>query len=271
MAVYINGILAEHYSKENPSPFAIPKQLIDGLNKAIAIETGIKEELIEIINKAKEVHTNFNKELLNSISISNEILIKAGAVMKEIQDKTPVSLKILANYGWYIPFNSIPSEIFGYAQALRQGYVDFVDDKLTEIFESDLKVIIRRLCKEFPDREKILLEAKEAHLKRRYFSSISLFLSTADGIVDGKLFKADALKRYFKRSGITGNIFNDFLTEKDAIKADFDRDKGKFGSSFSRHGVLHGRDVEYGTRINSLKALSLLDYIATFVIGIRNK
>jgi len=38
-------------------------------------------------------------------------------------------------------------------------------------------------------------------------------------------------------------------------------------NELNRHQVLHGESVDYGTRLNSLKAISLLNYLVSFLPG----
>jgi hypothetical protein len=228
------------------------------------------EELKNTNVPANNVIPNLFKNIITSTDDLQKTIALVTKVMQHLIEETPPTLRILAKYGWYAQFSSIPRDIFEYAEALKEGKVDLVNEELTKVFEQDCEDIISRLCIEYLERKIILLEAKRAHINGMYFSSTSLFLSSADGIVEGTLYnKGGALKKYLQLEGIKIDIFNQFLTEEDAIKADYPREKGKFGSPLSRHGVLHGRDVEYGTKINSLKALSLLDYVAMFVT--RNK
>jgi hypothetical protein len=201
-------------------------------------------------------------------SEENQKLLKRIAErLREIGEKTPTVIKILANHGWYIPFDSIPEEIFGYAEALEAGEVDLVNNEMRDIFEKNMNNIISRACKSFPNRTVMLMEAKLAHENKMYFASTSLFLSNADGILKGRLYKPDAFKRESNDRGIRINEFTKFLTEQNSISRPFSPDNNNGQANYlNRHGVLHGTDVSYGTKMNSLKALSLLDYVATFVL-----
>lgn len=57
--------------------------------------------------------------------------------------------------------------------------------------------------------------------------------------------------------------FEKAITEVSAIDTPHSK-MSEFPSSLNRHGVLHGLDFDYGTRINSLKALSLLAFVGDF-------
>lgn len=179
--------------------------------------------------------------------------------------KTPPATKLLAKYGWYIPFSSIPEEIFSYADALEKGEVDFVNKELGKIFDKDLDSIISRACWNFPDRANILKEAQIAHESQMYYSSTILFLSSADGIFSGAIFEKNKFSKTMRKRGQKIGPFTEFLTDEISITKYFDSKKSS-SDLLSRHGVMHGLDVAYGTKLNSLKALSLFDFVAEFVL-----
>ena len=99
-----------------------------------------------------------------------------------------------------------------------------------------------------------------------YFASTALFLTIADGLCNGYLFKTKQNKLNLKQELSKTHCLEEFLsliTEVSAIDIAHAK-KINFPSTLNRHGVLHGLDFDYGTKTNSLKALSLLAFIGDF-------
>ncbi len=192
-------------------------------------------------------------------------------VFSRFAERLPDSLKTLSDYGWYISGNSPITDSIELAKELKSGRIDKVDKHLIDFYEGEFNDTIERVLKSYPERSKIVNEAKAAHRKGMYFASTSLFLSTADGILGGKLFmirgEKQPLKTFLKSSGHLVS-FSEVITQVSAIDAFWGGDE-KYPSSFNRHGVMHGYDYDYGIKINSLKALSLLAFV-TDLIDIKN-
>jgi hypothetical protein len=194
------------------------------------------------------------------------ILKKAAEHFDKIARNMPPAIKTLANHGWYLPFDSLPEELFNYTKALDEGRIELVNDELVLRFEGNLSDIITRACTSFPNRAEMLMEAKLAHEAKMYFASTSLFLSNADGILNGKLYKPIGLKKELENREISIEEFTRFLTEENSITRKYSAKNNDQSDSLNRHGVLHGTDVKYGTKVNSFKALSLLDYVVVFIV-----
>ena len=189
--------------------------------------------------------------------------------MKEMGErvaKMPASFRILAKHGWYICGSSAMFDSLRLADQINAGELDSAEDFLIEFYESEMESIIRRCSREHPERTNILKEAEQAHQKEMFYASTLLFLANADGILKGNLFilkkGKDDLKTYLKSNGHTSE-FSQLIIDVSTI------DKfvaaNKFDKSFlNRHMVMHGHDSQYGTKKNSLKALSLLAYVSDF-------
>jgi hypothetical protein len=98
-------------------------------------------------------------------------------------------------------------------------------------------------------------------------------LSTADGIFNGELFRVkngvmNTLKKQLDKKRYLKE-FGDLLLKMSPIDSGYSKAE-EFNSSLNRHKVMHGKDVNYGTKINSLKALSLLAFICDFFKDTRN-
>ena len=105
------------------------------------------------------------------------------------------------------------------------------------------------------------------HQDEEYDISVPLFLIHADGIckeVFGRLFfkvgKAGLIARASveerKIDWIWSAVTEPFRSELSIAKGSNDP------TAWNRHVILHGRSVDYGTEINSLKAISLLSFLS---------
>ena len=210
------------------------------------------------------------EELFSRIKEAQDRLQEAFKPIREnfkiLAEKLPLSLKKLANHGWYISGDSFMSEGLTLSDELDFGNFEKVNKNLEQFYEKESSSIIDRLKYQYPGRSKMFDEAFKAHQRKMYFASTNLFLSLADGLCNGSLFKTKNNKANLKKE-LTGthylDVFLAVITQESAIDIAYSK-KSKFPSSLNRHGVLHGLDFEYGTKINSLKALSLLAFIGDF-------
>lgn len=179
-------------------------------------------------------------------------------------------IKQFAKYGWYISAEIELIDTFELAKKLNKGDIESLDKFLSNHFSKNIKQIIKDKIKRFPERAAILQQARTAHKLKLYYASTILFLTQADGICSGELFKTrnekKALKKYLQTNGTPGFLttFLSAITEESAIDV-YHPDKKKYKSDLNRHGVMHGFDFDYGTELNSLKALSLLCFVTDFI------
>ncbi|UBQ37718.1 hypothetical protein LCH18_16515 [Acinetobacter johnsonii] len=141
------------------------------------------------------------------------------------------------------------------------------------------------LVAEHPSRKHILEEAFRLHEEERYIASIPLFFSQADGICQDRLngisyFSASRgeqkayekiIEIYQKIEGDNINrvkfLLDPFRAEQNhSTKTIISRNSKRVSESEkfpNRHGILHGdpNHLNYGTKVNSLKAYSFLLYI----------
>lgn len=178
-------------------------------------------------------------------------------------------LSVLANHGWYINDDMTLFYAFEGMKFASKNEIEKLDNLFSEYYSSNSRDICNHQIGIYPQRKNIILEAYKAHEKKMYFASIALFLSQADGICKGELFKTrrekEAIKSYIKELyPLKVPAFLQVITSESAIDAYFP-ERNKFKSGLNRHGVFHGYDTEYGNRTNSLKAMSILAFITSFL------
>jgi hypothetical protein len=170
---------------------------------------------------------------------------------------------LLSQYGWYISSWMMMDEVWRMLAAVRDGRMVEVEQKMMQYYRDNLSELCTWLSKKYPDRSVILRQAFEAHEKNMYYASTILFISQADGLGDGKLMRKSMMKGFLESRAST-DLTNAVLGTVTAINAD-SKDKSNYFSDLNRHEVMHGLYSSYGQEVNSLKALSLLTFVAQFV------
>jgi hypothetical protein len=188
----------------------------------------------------------------------------------------PGSLLELAKYGWYIDMDFLPITLIELGQKIKNGEIDIVVEYLCDYYSEKLDYIKIKLCREYPSREAIFKEAFNCFNHKKYFASISLFLTQADGICYDKTEKLFFLNnRDLKRNGqyvpeveaeiqrISGG-FMDLLLEPIKRASVINENIGNisnFPVNLNRHSILHGMQTDYGTKTNCLKIISFIMYL----------
>jgi hypothetical protein len=181
-----------------------------------------------------------------------------------------IGFEKLANFGWYIDAEFTLGESTGMMEKALNENKRSIDEYFVKYYNSTIKRKAERISKKHVDRAPIIIEALECHVSKKYFASTSLFLSQADGICNGLLFRIrkdkEALKEY-----ISENNQNSFFLElmssienKNTIDSMYS-ENNKSEAQLNRHGVMHGWDTDFGTQTNSLKAFSLMCFVSDFV------
>lgn len=113
----------------------------------------------------------------------------------------------------------------------------------------------------------ILREAVTAASQGLYAVAVPTLLSQLEGVIaDGSnhtgYMGSPAYKNHVKdladRDILFGSILRDYVSS--ALLTQFLHGTSP-NSELSRHAILHGGDVRYGTRLNTTKAIMLLDYV----------
>jgi hypothetical protein len=177
-----------------------------------------------------------------------------------------------AEYGWYIN-EAIP--ILSLCEVSKDK--NALDRFMIEHIEENWGFITENILNAYPYRRRILECAFQLHIEERYIASIPLMISQADGIcaesIGHHLF-TDREERESKLKELATNAdsFIGILSEIFAQRTQFSAGISKYSASKkalapNRNGILHGshRHLDYGTKINSLKSLSLLSFVVFFL------
>ncbi|HDX9526618.1 TPA: hypothetical protein ROX84_001793 [Bacillus thuringiensis] len=122
----------------------------------------------------------------------------------------------------------------------------------------------------------IISTAVEGHLNGYYTLTVPTILAQMEGILVEGILKLEAvapdeqIKFRHQKSflgqfllGDKGSFSFDEQIEEfylNTVLVNFDRGK-EVESDLSRHAILHGEDVNYGTKVNSLKCILIFDYL----------
>jgi hypothetical protein len=177
------------------------------------------------------------------------------------------------SYGWYpgehTPVNLRESTLSN-AELLSLKMISRIDDKLN--------LIQSTLISAFPHRKEILETAFYLHNENMYIASIPLLLSQAEGIFSEGFTKSFYSRRNDKRNKIK-SVLNEELGEAFNLFMSQTLNSNEFGQTSSRNepshkllgpnrnGILHGEKghLDYGTKVNSYKAISLISYVGWMV------
>lgn len=177
----------------------------------------------------------------------------------------------MASYGWYVDDFSNES-LIDTNQCLKYIYGNFpekLDKYFSEYYCNKIDEIGKKLKSKYTKRKSIISEAFYTHKNNLYHSSICLFITLIDGICDDE-FDSKFFKNKKNLPEIKSELENeqkDYLNfiispikKKGAING-WEKELNNYPIRLNRHEIIHGKDVNYGNMINSLKLISMLSYI----------
>lgn len=193
-------------------------------------------------------------------------------------------LEGLALRGWYPPGSNVLSPKL--LDRLQSGSFRTVDRYMSRLVERDLNEIVRFVGESYPRRGILVKDALRAHRAGDYALAIPVVLAQADGIArtvigtstlytsrTGKRPAATEFARAIDASDpMMGRIapyivsslrpleIETQLVTWATVPAGAPEGLGTF-ELLNRHAVAHGLDADYGSRLNSLRAFSLLRHV----------
>lgn len=191
--------------------------------------------------------------------------------MRQLPPRTQAALLVLASNGWYTDFEWTMPQLWALEESLRKDDAQEAEKELIEHFEARLDGIEKSLVDKVPHRAHLIQSAFGAHRRKEYELAIPVLLAQTDGIC-----KESTEKYLFIRSDkkpevavyVEQSITNAFmiallspLCEILPIAASH-RDRAADTQILNRHAVMHGESLKYGSQANSLRAISLINYVA---------
>lgn len=216
--------------------------------------------LQEWLDRHRDEYEQFTESVLRSAAHFRE------SWSKEARESYPA----LVQHGWYPDIEMSGRELGDLVAMLSSKNARKADREFCEYFESALGQISKRFREWYPERRHVLTNGFWAHRRHRYYLSVPVLLAQADGIC-ADLLGEQLFRRKKKRPAVAaivekGDPFWSALlvplTLSGPISASSQEEQN---DDLNRHAVLHGKSLSYGTRVNSCKAISLLNYTGTFL------
>lgn len=231
--------------------------------------------LIEAVRVSYEqVAKAITKPIEESLRLTQQVV---DAALKELPPKAKEALIILGEHGWYLDLAFSLPELTSLAGLFIRGNIEGAECILIDHYRMRLPEIADEIASKHPERTKVLMPAFDAHHRGEYVLSIPVFLAQADGICKERF---GGISLYSRQRGnrrpVTAKAIEDRQLDSDPIEAAMlhplkiplpisaskDELLGLL-NVLNRHEILHGTSVDYGTELNSLKAISLLYYVVS--------
>ena len=234
-------------------------------------------EFLEIIKKFEKDESSVQdiyKPLLNElkrITLSDVIKHPDEQYIKKLK----VAIVALAHQGWYLSMEMPPRFYFEYADLLSKNK-EKLDNEIMLFYSDNSNKIKNDLCEKYPHRSDIIIDAFQAHDEGKYNLSIPVMMSQSDGIcceiTNKELYSAPngvpKTKEYVKMLDepyFSLALLCPFCYKFPMTFNPSERKKEKDKDFLNRHVIIHGENYNYGSEINSLKTISMLDYVATIL------
>lgn len=212
--------------------------------------------------------TGFQKSIQQLVTPAFERLQKT---FLQLPIRTREALLLLGAEGWYLDLEMPIPGLWQLKDALAEGNVTEAEEALVEYFESRLSEIEKSITVRFPHREHLVRAAFNAHRRQEYELAIPVLLVQTDGIckevVNQYLFmkqnKRPRTAIYVEQiaaDSYTAALLSPLAQTLPISASESERPEGS--NALNRHTVLHGESLNYGSKINSLKAISLINYVA---------
>jgi len=239
------------------------------MEKITAPSKEVEQTINQIVEQEERIRQAF-QTILDQITRNSEFYQRAS---EEWQNSVRQNLALMAKSGWYP--NSFTFDFEPKKNDLS------VDELMEEHLVQDWERITKKITELYPKRAHILSVAFSLHSEKNYIASIPLFLTQADGICNEVfgiyLFDGNKVAKKIDSLDHEGKIDSDIFADailnlfslENHYNARINEDTAKEKAP-NRNGILHGASehLDYGTRRNSLKALSLLSFVVfagTFV------
>ena len=229
----------------------------------------IKNISFSIDNLAQSVLSNLQVTIDNLISPALENFLVG---LKSLPEYTQVALMTLGNHGWFFDLEMPLQFLWELEKLLNEGNIEEAETALIDYYRENLETIEKRFINKFPDRAKIIRSAFNAHKRGEYELSIPVFLAQTDGIcyevINQHLFMRIRGEKKPRTALFVDSIASDTyrhallspLSQTLPISASKNERNIPF-NELNRHQVIHGEVLDYGTEINGLKSISLLNYV----------
>ncbi|MTO10432.1 hypothetical protein GMB50_10585 [Turicibacter sanguinis] len=250
--------------------FEMPDSFNEGMNNLKILSKEVQESLDcmrDIASKAGEFIIKLTENQKKIIEIFKPVLEQlANFDDAELATKhKKLAEKMILN-GWYytgiLPINTI--ELLAYER-------NEFNNSLSQFYEEYSDMMFERIERSFPHRKHILSKVKMAHNNKDFELSIPVMFTQADGIAfelfDEGLFSKDRESRLPRTKNQQQILFQEdslmdliYMTQLSMVgQLNKTIETPKF---LNRHLVLHGRDINYNRKQNSIRCLVMLYFLS---------
>lgn len=211
--------------------------------------------------------SEFRQSIANSIRPITDVLARA---LRQLPPRTQQALLTLGQHGWYLDMHMPMPALWKLEQMLEAGELEQADELLCSSFEEHFGSIASGLYSRYPTRAHILRQAFEAHRAGQYALSIPVLLAQTDGICNDVTAQYLFMRKNDRPStaqyvaAVAAGTIRAAILSPLAETLPISQSKHERVDGFdelNRHMVLHGESLDYGTRLNGLKAVSLINYV----------
>lgn len=190
-----------------------------------------------------------------------------------LSDEIREQLAVLLARGWCLDPNMPHTWGRDLVEAIEQGEEDEAQRWLMDYFRQRLGEIEQALHERHASRSVLIADAFKAHREGRYGLSIPVLIAQADGVI----YDRHRRQLYSKKSktnlkDVLAMLPNDdmraMIVAAFYVDIPLTRCTQQLPTGFdglNRHAVLHGTDVAYGTEVNGLRAVSILN-LASYLV-----
>lgn len=255
------------------------KQIGTGLNPPNAIGAALDRlqqrafGLSPVIALANEIGSTFSARLTAIGEPFRKMAEDMAAIAKSFEkypDEMREGLIAMNQYGWYLDLQMGMSKPLRFKRALDEGRHEDAEVEMVKHFDKRIASIRAELIQAYPHRREILDAAFDAHLNGQHLVSIPVLLAQVDGIcfdvANAHFFMGKERPKVLAyATELAGTeLARAFLAplESGMTVALSEKARPQGFSGLNRHMVLHGESIDYGTKENGLRAISLLNYIS---------
>lgn len=203
-----------------------------------------------------------------------KVLLTLGEILAKLPEQLQVVVLALAARGWFFDHRASLAHYWHAHGLMQTGDVAGADEWMARHFETRLEGIEKDLCERLPHRAAKIRTALAAHRREEFDLAILALLAQADGVCKelrgGHFFLVDRATRrpetdpYAKANSTTmfNQVLHMALVAQIPLKRQMNKRDAADAGLLNRHAVMHGESLDFDTKVNSLRALSLLNYVA---------
>ncbi|MGC1176166.1 hypothetical protein [Polaromonas sp.] len=262
-------------------PLASPKPASPGLNPEQLAALGNAIHKLALDPTVQETFRSIGKGIQTVVasirpvaSFIGSALVGLGRIMEQLPEQLQKAVLALSARGWFFDQEATLADYWKAQAFIASGDTAAADALMSAHFESRIDEIEAALCERLPHRADKFRNALAAHRRGEFDLSVLAFLAQADGVCKelrgGHFFLMDRLTRKPEAAPYAEAFSDTFLNQIlhmaliEQIPLKHQMSKRGFSESgiLNRHAVMHGESLDYDTKDNSLRALSLLNYVA---------